>query len=248
MINKIIIPLALISFQSFAGTIPGITEPVNTIKVTTKVEGTITSYSKDIGEKIGGDLSLAKIDDVRIKLAKELTEAELNQLHTESDYYSVKLNRYENLLKKESLSESEFEDSLFALNSTKNKIRQKEISLEQNNEDLLNTTIYGKEGYIVSKRNVEEGEYVKAATELYEIIDTRKLNVYIQVAEKNLTNFTIGQKVSVSIDEKEQEGFVKFKGVSMEEGTYAYPIIIEIDNPNNLIPVQKTVQVNYGDQ
>lgn len=244
--KKSILMLTLISCFANAGLTPGLTEPFDTIKVTSEIEGTIVSYDKEIGEVVG-DMPLVKIDDERIRLLRDFAKEELVQINTEKNYYTKRLARYENLLKQKNLSESDFEDVLYQLDVAKNKIRQQEITVKQKEDDLSNTKIFGEVGYVVSKRNVDVGEYVNSATELYELIDIRKLKVSVMASEKILSAFEVGNKINVIIDEENHEGIVKYKGVSVLDDTYAYPVIIEINNPENKIPVAKTVFVEYGD-
>lgn len=244
--KKIFLPMVLFSFFANAELTPGITEPYDIIKVTAEIEGSITHYDKEIGQKVGS-APLVEINDKKIKLLRDLAKEELSQINTEKDYYIKKLNRYENLLKKKNLSESDYEDVLYQLNVAKNKLAQQKITIQQKEDDLENTKIYGKENYIVSKRNIEVGEYVGIATELYELIDVRKLKVSVMASEKMISFFDVGKRVNVIVDELEYEGVVKYKGVSVMDETYAYPVVIEIDNPESQIPVAKTVFVEYGE-
>ena len=242
----ILLPLAVIAFGVQAKMIPAVTEPYDVIKVTSEIQGTVYEYNKDIGEQTYNDNILVKINDERIKIKKEFAKGELEQAIVEKEYYTKILKRLENLLKRNNLSESEYDDVLFQLNTATNKINQKSLTLKESEEDLKDTRIYGKDGYIVSKRNIEIGKYVTSGTELYELIDVRKLKVFILTSEKVAPFFNIGQEVSVLIDGKRHIGNVKYKGISMAENTYAYPIVVVIENKNNSIPISKTVFVEYG--
>ena len=245
--RKMLLPLVIIAFGVQAEMTPAVTEPYDVIKVTTEVEGTISEYNRDIGEQTYDDNILIKINDERIKIQKEFAKEEFEQAIVEKEYYTKKLKRLENLLKRNNLSESEYDDVLFQLNTASNKINQKSLTLKDREKDLKDTKIYGKDGYIVSKRNVEVGQYVTSGTELYELIDIRKLKVSILASEKIAPYFYVGQEVSVLIDGKKHIGRVKYKGISMAENTYAYPVVVVIENKDNSIPVSKTVFVDYGE-
>lgn len=245
--KKMILPLILFTCSVSAEKLtPGITEPFDVIKVTSEIQGTVKYYNKDIGQETSNSKILMKLDDKTIKLQRDLAKEELLQAKIEKEYYTKKLERFEDLLKQKNLSESDYDDVLFQLNTASNKINQKEIAYKQRENDLGNTTFYGKDGYVVSKRNIEVGQYVTSSTELYELIDIRKLKVSILVSEKELPHFNINQSVEVLADSKKIKGRIIYKGISMQEGTYAYPVVVEIENKDLNIPVSKNVLIDYG--
>lgn len=243
----ILIPLVFSSVFVHAATTPAITEPVKTIKITAEIDGVVDSYTKDIGESIGEKDVLVQLNNEKTSILKNITEMELEQLYTERDYYNTKLKRHDTLRKTNSLSESDYEDSLFNYNISKNKIKQKEYSLEQKIDDVENSTIYGINGFVVSERYIEEGQYVNVSTELYELVDVRKLHAAFDVDDSKLEFFNINDVVSVIVDDKTYQGFVKYKGHTIEKGHYGYPIIVEVDNSEGLIQADKTVLVQYED-
>lgn len=244
--KKLLIPLTLCAFGANAALTPGITEPFDVVKVTSEVDGAVLYYNKDIGQSTSSKKILIKIDDKKIKLQRDFALEELNQTKIEKEYYTKRLKRFEDLLKKKNLSESDYDDVVFQLNTASNKINQKSLTLEEKKDAVDNTTIYGLDGYVVSKRNIEVGQYVRSAEEMYELVDIRKLKVSLLASEKIAPFFTIDKKINVFVDDVKIEGVVKYKGVSMAENTYAYPIIIEIDNELKDIPVSKTVFIEYG--
>lgn len=246
--KKIIASLMALSFPIYAEVTPGITEPYDIIKVTSEINGVISAYNKDIGEKVNENEILIKIEDEIIKIEKELAETQIKQIQTEIDYYNKKAKSYKNLFQQKNMSEFDYDDVFFQLELSKNKMKQQKLELDKKVKAYEDTTLYGRDGYIVSKRNIEVGQYVQMATELYEIVDIRKLKISILASEKIIDHFNVGDEVNVIVDDKKIIGKVLHKGISMKENSYAYPVIVEIDNNDLRIPISKTLFVEYGEE
>lgn len=233
--NKIMSCLSLIFISGWTmASITGTTQPYNTLKITSNIEGEVVSYEKEIGEITNSNQLILKIDDEKLKIKKELAESNLEKAKIDKSHYERRLERYEELRLNNNISVSDYEDVEYEYLSSKNNIKVQSLNLKDAEDDLKNSNIYGRDGYIVSSRAVEVGDYVKTSSILYELVDIRKLKVEAIVDEDNISNIKIDDIVTVIYKDKKIKGKVIQKGFNMKEGFYAYPVIIEIPNDDNL--------------
>lgn len=246
--KKLLLSLMVIAGTAQAATGIGTTEPFDTVKITSGVDGEVIFYGKEIGEVLSQDEILVKLDDEQKLIERDLAKINLEKAIVDRDHYKKKTKRYKKLVKEKNLSESDYDDMAYQFATAKNDIKVKELNLKNAERELSDTKVYGLDNYIVSKRNVEIGDYVQASTVLYEAMDINNLKVRMLLDEKMVSLLNIGQEVNISVDENDKhnvKGIVTQIGLAMEEGTYAYPVLIKVENPYKDIPISKTVYVEF---
>lgn len=246
--KKLILSLLMISGFANAATGIGTTEPYNTIKISSGVDGEVLFYTKEIGEELSSKEILVKLDDEIKLIERDVAKVNLKQSIIDENHYKKKVIRYKDLVEQQNLSESDYDDINYQALTATNDIKLKELTLKNKEKDLSDTNIFGLDNYIVSKRNIEVGDYVQSSTVLYEAVDVTYLKVRMLIEEKLRSSLEIGQEVEVFLSEKNDEsivGIVTQIGLTMEDGTYAYPVLIKIDNENKDISISKTVFVNF---
>lgn len=107
----------------------------------------------------------------------------------------------------------------------------------------------------VLKRNVEEGDYVKAGTALYHVADLSKVWVQIDAYESDLPHLARGNSVTIELDALPGETFtgeVAFIDPVVDRRTRTARVRVEVPNPKGeLRPgmfAQAVVQADIADQ
>lgn len=151
---------------------------------------------------------------------------------TKSDY-----ERAEQLVKKNIVSEKEYEHLKMVYSNAKAEYELVQKSAKANGSVIATEKSYIKEYY------VEEGQYVEAGERLACVISKSKLNLVAEVSQKYINDLSniesasfllIGE--SEIIDTKDLNGKLLSYGKSITADSYYIPVVFEIDYHKNLIP------------
>jgi RND family efflux transporter MFP subunit len=196
----------------------GSLEAYSEVNIATQSSGIITSLNAELGQaKSKGNL-IATIDDKLKQLALQTAKVSVAKLKKD-------LERYENLYKGGTVTEQQ-------LNEAQNLHDNAEIQLEQAEKQLSDATIISPINGIITKKLVEQGEYINIGSPIATIIDVSKLKVKLNVSETNVYLLKIGDKSVITTDVypgvafKGNISFISPKG----DETHNYPVEIEIVN------------------
>ncbi len=104
---------------------------------------------------------------------------------------------------------------------------------------LERTRILAPMAELLNDLLVEEGEYVQAGTPLAELVDTDTVKVVVEVPERDIAFFAVGQKAEVFADAKGQEksltGTITFISKLADQQTRSTRMEITLDNKEGLL-------------
>jgi membrane fusion protein, multidrug efflux system len=209
----------------------GSLEAYSEIIIATQSSGIITSLNAELGRKKSKGDIIATIDDKLKQLAVQTAKISVTKLKKD-------LERYENLYKGGTVTEQQLND---AQNSYDNAV----IQLEQAEKQLTDATIISPINGIITKKLVEQGEYINIGSPIATIIDVSKLKVKLNVSETNVYLLKIGDKAVITADVYPGvafEGNISFISPKGDE-THNYPVELEIVN-NTKYPLKSGTFVN----
>jgi len=198
----------------------GYMDAYSEIDIAAEAQGTITSLKAELGQVKSKGSIIATIDD---KL-KSLTVQKAKNLKVKLE---KDLERNKNLYNGGSLTEQQLEDAQNAYDDAA-------IQLEQAEKELANTAIKSPISGVITKKQVEEGEYTNIGSPIATIIDISKLKIKLNVSEMDVYQLKLGDKAIISTDVYPGvtfEGNVSFIS-SQGDDSHNYPVEIVI--PNNL--------------
>ena len=212
------------------------------IDIASEAMGVLTSVNSDLGQaKSKGDI-IATIDDriknLAVQKAKNLKEK------LEKD-----LERSKNLYNGGTLTQQQFDDA-------QNLYNDAVIQLNQAEKELQNATIKSPIKGIITKKQVEKGEFVNIGSPIVTIIDISKLKIKLNVSETNVYLINLNDMVTVATDVYPGVTFVgKISYISAQgDDSHNYPVEIEIAN-NGRYPLKSgtfaNVMINlpvFGDE
>lgn len=159
-----------------------------------------------------------------------LASAKANVEQAQTKYWkaSKDFDRYQNLLKEQAITESQFEEAktgkdaasaalkaakaqysvlINQINTSKQQVKVAEAKIEaqkaalaQAQQQVKYTHIVAPSNGIVSKRNIEVGQLVQQGQSLFALVDNIGLYVTANFKETQLTNIKVGEKVDVEVD------------------------------------------------
>jgi RND family efflux transporter, MFP subunit len=196
----------------------GYMEAYSEIDIAAEAQGTITSLNAVLGQEKSKGSIIATIDDKLKKLAVQTASISVAKLKKD-------LERYNNLYKGGTVTEQQLND---AQNSYDNAV----IQLKQAEKQLADATITSPINGVVTKKSVEQGEYINIGSPIATIVDISKLKIKLNVSEANVYQLKLNDKAIITTDVYPGvtfEGNISFIS-SQGDDSHNYPVEIVISN------------------
>ncbi|CAK1710704.1 efflux RND transporter periplasmic adaptor subunit [Vibrio crassostreae] len=209
----------------------GHVQGLNKHSVVAEVPGVVEMNNLEVGDAVNQQQILAQIkaDDFKFSVNK----AKANLVLAEADLALRKAtyNRYQALIKKNSLSVGELDTARAKFLSAKAAVSVAQIDYQQSQVDLENTQIDSLISGYISNKPAQSGAWVSEGDLLYEVVNIDKVTLSFMASEYDLKHFSVGQEVVVWSEtnpEFKMEANVQRIGVEMQNSTY--PVLVEITN------------------
>jgi RND family efflux transporter MFP subunit len=196
----------------------GSMEAYSEIVIASEAQGIITSLNAELGQEKSKGSIIATIDNKLKKLAVQTASISTAKLKKD-------LERYENLYKGGTVTEQQ-------LNDAQNLYDNAEIQLEQAGKQLSDATIKSPISGIITRKQVEEGEYINIGSPIATIVDISKLKIKLNVSEANVYQLKLKDKAIITTDVYPGvvfEGNISFIS-SQGDDSHNYPVEIVISN------------------
>ncbi len=178
----------------------GYTRTVESRTVSSEISGKVLRVSYDVGQIIGSKPFL-EIDPAFITYqingttrSLEKIEISIEKAESRVSYLGKESARIENLFENDMATESKKDEVFQKLEQAKLELSsaQTEKSVIMNTLNELNErkerhSVYAPKGWVVTGRDIEEGEVVQPSTSLAKVSDYRKLVVPLSVSNDELT-------------------------------------------------------------
>lgn len=209
----------------------GYMEAYSEVEIASEAQGIITSLFAELGQEKSKGNVIATIDDklktLSVRKAKNL------KLKLEKNF-----ERSKNLFNGGSLTQQQLDDA-------QNLYEDAAIQLEQAEKELINATIKSPLTGIITKKQVEEGEYINIGSPIVTIVDISRLKIKLNVSEVNVYQLKFGDKAIISTDVYPGvvfEGNISFIS-SQGDDSHNYPVEIVIPN-NSKYPLKSGTFAN----
>jgi membrane fusion protein, multidrug efflux system len=196
----------------------GTFSPLKQIVVVTEVAGKVIGLKVDEGQYVNEGQLLARIDFATLEADLRSAEANLKKLKTDKE-------RYERLVQSGGVTQAQLDDiTLNYVNA--------EARVVTARKKLNDTYIKAPFAGYINKRYVEQGAYVGAGKEMFEIVETNKLTMNVNVSESQVLSITSAKQVKVSADVYPGTSYpskVKFIAAKAD-ANLNFPVELEITN------------------
>ncbi len=205
--------------------LPAAVEPNRIVAVAAEVAGGIEQIPPKEGCVVqAGDL-LVQLNTDLIKPQVEIARAQFNR-------DKIQYERMAALVKTDATSRSDLDDATTKLATSEAQLKEVEARLQR-------THIVAPITGILNDLPVEEGEYVQVGTAVAEIVETDPVKVVVQVPERDIPFFSVGQKTEVLADIKEREqsatGAITFISELADLQTRSTRLEITVPNKGGLL-------------
>ena len=237
MKTKIIALAALLGVSTTQVSIAQATELIGHVQglnkhsVVAEVPGVVEMNNLEVGDAVNQQQILAQIKADDFKFSVNKAKANLELAEADLALRKATYNRYQALIKKNSLSMGELDTARAEFLSAKASVSVAQIDYQQSQIDLENTQIESIISGYISNKPAQSGAWVSEGDLLYEVVNIDKVTLSFMASEYDLKHFTVGQEVVVwseTSPEIKMEANVQRIGVEMHNLTY--PVLVEITN------------------
>jgi len=211
--------------------VSGDIEGNKTVRLGFMVAGKINFIAAEEGQKVQAGELLASLDPESYQIAKDMTDANLDQTQDE-------FNRLSKMYATRSISESDYTKINTAL-----KVAKSQQQLQAKN--LKETKLYAPISGILLKKSTEKGEIIGIGLPLFVVSDIRTVKVNASIPESELHNLQIGNTATVYVSsiDKDFSGKITEIGSIAEATTRTFTVKIELKNPDLQIRPGMTAEI-----
>ncbi|MDQ7779232.1 MAG: efflux RND transporter periplasmic adaptor subunit [Planctomycetota bacterium] len=204
--------------------LPAVVEPNLVVTVSAEVAGRVERIPSKKG-------SLVQVGDLLIQLNEDLLRPEFEGAEAQYKHDQTEYERVANLVKEKVRPSRDLDNATTQLADSKARLAEVRARLER-------ARIVAPGAGLLNDLFVEEGEYVQAGTPLAELVDIGKVKVVVDVPERDIACFAVGQKTKIFAGAKDQKeppvGDITFISRLADPRTRSTRMEISLDNGKGL--------------
>jgi RND family efflux transporter MFP subunit len=203
-----------------------------------RTSGYLVRWYKDIGSRVKqGDL-LAKIDTPEVDQELNQTRAARQQIVAQMDLAKISADRWENLLKTDSVSKQETDQQVSGYKQAQANLASADANVRRLEQLEGFKDVYAPFSGVLTRRNVDPGALINAGAgaagrELFDIARVDPLRVYTSVPQAYAPFIKVGATTAVTLQEFPGQKFVaKVARTAEAIDPNTRTLLTEVDVPN----------------
>jgi len=176
--------------------------------------------------------SAVRAGDLLVQLNADLLQPAFEMARAQLERDQIEYERMANLVKDDATPKRDLDDATTRLAVSK-------ATLEQARARLERTRIVAPSDGILNDLPVEEGEYVQVGVPVAQVVDTDMVKVAVEVPERDIAFFKVGQTEQVLVNirgcERLVDGKITFISELADERTRSTRIEITVANKDGLL-------------
>jgi len=219
--------MPVVAEPQFADTfdLPAVVEPDRIVMVSAEVAGRIERIPLEKG-------STVRAGDLLIQLNADLVRPEFEVAEAQVKRDQIEFDRMANLVKENATPRRDLDNATAQLAISKARLEAVRARLDR-------TKILAPTGGVLNDLLVEAGEYVDPGAVVAEVVITDTVKVVVEVPERDIAFFSVGQKAEVFVDTKGEErllvGTLTFISELAYPQTRSTRIEITLENKERLL-------------
>ena len=211
-----------------------------------RVAGKIVARNVEVGSAVRAGAVLARLDPEDQQLNTRSAQSQLEAAQSEFDQTKAELERYGDLLKKNFISQAEYERRLNAFNVAKARLEQAQAQLSVSKNQAGYTELVADHAGVVTAILAEVGQVVSAAQAVMKLARTDEKEVVISIPENRLADLTAAGEINVTLwadPAKAYRGRVREVSPSADPVTRTYAARISILDADAAVSLGMTANV-----
>lgn len=232
----------------------GTLTPVVLVNVGTQVSGTVAKLYADYNDQVETGQILAELDPALLQAQLQQSKANLLSAQATLRMADSKLKRHRLLKEREFISPDAFEVIEQETEAARAQLAISKAQVERDQANLNYSVIKSPISGVVIARSVDIGQTVAANFQtptLFQIAkDLRQMQINISVAEADIGQLYIGQRINFTVDAFQQR---KFSGIvkqvrlnpTIQENVVTYNVVAMVDNDDGALLPGMTANIHF---
>ncbi len=232
--------------------LPGSAEAFTETPVYARANGYLTHWYFDIGARVAPGQLLAEIETPEVDQQLAQARAELNTARASLDLSRSTAERWQFLLKTDSVSRQETDEKLGDLRARQAILEAAAANVKRLEETKSFQKVLAPFAGVITARNTDTGALINAGgsgagKELFHVAAIAKLRVYVAVPQSSSASARAGGSADVTL--AEQPGRIYYGRLartanSIEPASRTLRVEVDVDNPDSSLLPGSYVQVH----
>ena len=225
--------------------LPGNAQAYVATPIYARTNGYLKTWYFDIGAHVKTDQLLAEIETPEVDRQLDQARADLATAQANLDLSQTTADRYQSLLKSDSVAKQDVEDRVGDLHAKKAMVDSATYNVRRLEETQRFQKVYAPFDGVITARNIDIGALINAGgnvpgKELFDIASTSKLRVYVNVPQAYSRNVTPGARAELTQAEfpgRKFNGTIVRSSDSIDPASRTLLTEVDVDNPlGELLP------------
>jgi membrane fusion protein, multidrug efflux system len=214
-----------------------------------RVSGKIVARYATLGEVVHRGQILARLDGTDAALEKDAAVAALAAAKSNLDTATRDLARYAALVRSGAVSRSAYDHQRDQVVAAQAAYRQAQREYELRDDQLRYSELRADHDGVITAVDAEVGQVVSQGQPVLSLAWSDGREVYIDVPENRIGEFSGSKQISVSLWEQRQtyQGMVREKSASADPATRTFLLKVAIVNPGPDVRLGMTAGVSVAD-
>lgn len=207
--------------ESFPGEVRARYEP----ELAFRIGGKVSERLVDIGERVGREQPLARLDPQDVKLQLDGMRAQVAAAEAGLRVARAEYERYQKLIGRQLVSRSQFDAAENAWRSAQAQLQQARAQFDAASNQVDYAVLRAPRDGVIAQRRIEVGQVVAAGQTAFVLAADGEREVAISLPEQALQRFAIGQPVQVELWSQpgvEHPGEIRELAAAADELTRTY--------------------------
>jgi RND family efflux transporter MFP subunit len=232
--------------------LPGNAEAFTETPVYARTNGYLKRWYFDIGERVSAGQLLAEIETPEVDQQLSQARAELNTARANYELARSTSERWQFLLKTDSVSRQETDEKQGDLRAKQATMEAVAANVKRLEETQSFQKVFAPFAGVITARNTDIGALINAGgsgagKELFHLASTSKLRVFVAVPQVNAAVAVPGTGASVTLAEQTDRvyhGVVARTANSIDPSSRTLRVEVDVDNPSGSLLPGSYVQVH----
>lgn len=168
----------------------------NDVRLPAELAGRLISVA-EVGTLFNKGDIVARIDDIFLQQQRTEEQATIKSEEARLTLHNKDVQRYQRLIKKNNIAQNELDQSILDQALARSNINAAQARLAQIKERIRRSTIRAPFAGVISERFINAGEWSESGTAIVRIVDTKNLEIQVNVPQNIVTLLSIGDTLTV---------------------------------------------------
>jgi RND family efflux transporter MFP subunit len=211
------------------------------VSLSAEVGGSLAAIEVEVGDLVEKGALLARLDDERLRIARDLAQAEVEMAAANLEKSRRDAERQASLYEDQVSSKYALEQAELKARIDQGQLKISRAKLAVAERDLADASIQSPVSGEITRKHVEVGELVEVGTSLFEIAKIDRVKVVAHVSDLEVTRLRRGQEAEIRVDGHPGavfRGTVSALSAQADAQTRAFPVEILVmnDRAEKLLP------------